>query len=66
VSPFKFVSENGEVVFLPRLYQEEGSISLFDADYISCLQLASHLSITGQGDIVCLGTDPDFNTGIAW
>ena len=64
--PFQFVSENGEVVFLARLYQGEGEISLFDADYIPCPQLATHLSIAGQGDIVCLGTDSDFNMGVAW
>ena len=32
LSPLQFVSENGEVVFLARLYQKEGPISLFDGD----------------------------------
>jgi hypothetical protein len=66
LSPSEFVSKNGEVVFLARLYQKERSISLFNADYVTCLQIASHLSITSQGDIGCLGTNPYFNMSVTW
>jgi len=66
LSPFQFVAKNGEVVFLARLYQKERPISLLNADYIARLQIASHLSITGQGDIGCLSTNPDFNMGVTW